>query len=538
MSANLKPVIVNPILPGFNPDPSIVRVGGDYYIATSTFEWYPGVQIHHSRDLVNWRLLSRPLNRASQLDMRGEADSCGVWAPCLTYSDGLFWLAYSDVKRRQGAFKDVHNYLVTASSIEGPWSDPVYLNSSGFDPSLFHDEDGRRWLVNVAWDHRGKPSRFGGIVLQEYDVAARRLTGPITNIFKGSQIGLTEGPHLYRHGGYYHLITAEGGTGYGHAVTQARSRTLTGPYELHPDVHIVTARITPDCPLQRAGHGDFVETEAGETYLVHLTGRSRNGGRRSPLGRETAIQKVIWHQDGWLRLAGEKQVPKVEVEAPGLPPCPFPPEPECVTFDGPNLHIAFQWLRTPDPKRIFSLAERPGCLRLIGRESIGSWHEQALVARRQTAFSYDAETEIDANPASYRQMAGLVTYYNRFAYHYLALTFDETIGRCLQILSCNGAWPLGTLTLGLDAPVPIPATGTVRMRVEVRGASLQFFYSVEDSAWIKVGGILDASFLSDECGEGEHGNFTGAFVGMAANDLGGLAMPADFFHFTYRTLDV
>src|SRR5882724_3474562 len=145
--------IQNPILKGFNPDPSIVRVGDDYYIATSTFEWFPGVQIHHSKDLKNWRLLTRPLNRASQLNMLGDPDSCGIWAPCLSYDGEQFYLIYTDVKRygrtsvggASGAsLRDFHNYLVTCPTIDGEWSDPVYMNSSGFDPSLFHDDDGRK----------------------------------------------------------------------------------------------------------------------------------------------------------------------------------------------------------------------------------------------------------------------------------------------------------------------------------------------------------------------------------------------------------
>ncbi|MDD1451493.1 family 43 glycosylhydrolase [Sphingomonas sp. H160509] len=161
--------IRNPILPGFNPDPSIVRVGDDYYVATSTFEWYPGVQIHHSRDLANWRLVTRPLNRASQLDMRGNPDSCGVWAPDLSHANGRFHLIYTDVKRygqttidgaRGASLRDFHNYWVTAEHIDGPWSDPVHLNSSGFDPALFHDDDGRSWLLNMLWDHRP-----GGVAL-------------------------------------------------------------------------------------------------------------------------------------------------------------------------------------------------------------------------------------------------------------------------------------------------------------------------------------------------------------------------------------
>src|SRR5437870_3864070 len=206
-------MIKNPILRGFNPDPSILRVGDDFYIATSTFEWYPGVQIHHSRDLVHWRLMTRPLGRASQLDMRGEPDSCGVWAPCLTYADGLFHLVYTDVKRygrstvagASGAsLRDFHNFLVTSASIEGPWSDPVYLNSSGFDPSLFHDDDGRKYCLNMLWDHRPGNNRFAGIVAQEYSAREKKLVGERVNISPGTALGLTEAPHLYKRERFYH----------------------------------------------------------------------------------------------------------------------------------------------------------------------------------------------------------------------------------------------------------------------------------------------------------------------------------------------
>ena len=145
-------MIRNPILPGFNPDPSICRVGQDYYIATSTFEWFPGVQIHHSRDLVNWRLLGHALEESRLLDLRGVPSSGGVWAPALSHHGGLFYLCYTVVHQHEAATKDTPNFLVTASSIEGPWSDPVFINSSGFDPSLFHDEDGRKYWLNMVWD--------------------------------------------------------------------------------------------------------------------------------------------------------------------------------------------------------------------------------------------------------------------------------------------------------------------------------------------------------------------------------------------------
>ncbi len=238
--------IQNPILRGFNPDPSILRVGRDFYIATSTFEWFPGVQIHHSRDLAHWRLLTRPLTRVSQLDLVGNADSGGVWAPCLSHDGEKFHLVYSDVKNWKGGWmgghKECHNYLVTADSIEGPWSEPIPLNSSGFDPSLFHDTDGRKWLVNLLWDHRRTDGRaFAGIVLQEYSPGEQRLVGPIRKICEGTGLGYTEGPHLYRRGDWYYLMLAEGGTSYDHAVSTARSRSLEGPLRIRsrqPDLHV------------------------------------------------------------------------------------------------------------------------------------------------------------------------------------------------------------------------------------------------------------------------------------------------------------
>ncbi|WP_157019675.1 glycoside hydrolase family 43 protein [Mesorhizobium xinjiangense] len=535
-------MIRNPILPGFNADPSICRVGGDYYIATSTFEWFPGVQIHHSGDLVNWRLVKRPLERASQLDMRGNPDSGGVWAPCLSYADGLFWLVYTDVKRLDGNFKDAHNYIVTAPAIEGPWSDPVYVNSSGFDPSLFHDDDGRKWFLNMQWNHvstgvGGNPKHpsFDGILMQEYDAAEGRLVGPVRNIFAGSPHGLVEGPHLFKRGGWYYLTTAEGGTGYDHAVTMARARRIDGPYELHPDIHLITSKDAPDAVLQRAGHGQMVETPNGEVYHTHLCSRPLPGLRRSPLGRETAIQRCVWGDDGWLRLAQGGHVPAVEVEAPKGAPEPTERETRRYDFSGPDLPADFQWLRTPYPERIFSLTDNPGRLRLIGRESIGSWFEQALVARRQEDFDFRAETALGFDPDTYQQAAGLVHYYNRHKFHFLAATFHPGKGRVLRIMSCPGDWPDGRLTFPLSEPLSIPDHGAVALAAEVHGAELQFFFSLEgDEDWQKIGPMLDASIVSDEAGRGEHGSFTGAFVGMAAFDTSGRARVADFDHFVYR----
>jgi xylan 1,4-beta-xylosidase len=288
--------IQNPVLKGFNPDPSICRVGDDYYIAVSTFEWFPGVQIHHSKDLVNWHLVSRPLNRVSLLDMKGNPNSGGVWAPCLTYADGQFWLIYSDVKMHSGAWKDTPNYLTTCETIDGEWSDPIYLNSSGFDPSLFHDEDGKKYIINMLWDQRTYKHSFGGIVLQEYSHEEKSLIGKPKVIFEGTDIRLTEGPHLYHIDGYYYLLTAEGGTRYEHTGTLARSKSIEGPYELHPDHPFLTSWHDPRNPLQKCGHASIVHTHTDEWYLAHLTGR--------PLSHED--KPVLGYRERWLAICGRR----------------------------------------------------------------------------------------------------------------------------------------------------------------------------------------------------------------------------------------
>ena len=289
--------MINPILRGFNADPSICRKGEDFYIATSTFEWFPGVQIYHSKDLVNWKLVKRPLERVSQLDMKGNPNSCGIWAPCLSYSDNKFWLIYTDVKSFDGYAKDSHNYLVTCDTIDGEWSEPIYINSSGFDPSLFHDDDGKKYFINMLWDHRGynyAHNNFAGIVLQEYDPVKKKLVGECKNIYLGTKIKLTEGPHLYKRNGYYYLLTAEGGTKYEHSVTIARSKNILGPYELHPENPILTAVHNPENYLQKSGHASMVPYNDEKWFMAHLTGRPLTERGDCPLGRETALQEIYW----------------------------------------------------------------------------------------------------------------------------------------------------------------------------------------------------------------------------------------------------
>lgn len=527
------PRVLNPILPGFNADPSILRVGSDYYIATSTFEWFPGVQIHHSTDLANWTLVTRPLNRKSQLDMRGNPDSCGIWAPCLTHDGEKFYLVYTDVKRKDGSFKDTHNYIVTSDAIEGPWSDPYYVNSSGFDPSLFHDDDGKKWFVNMLQDHRRRPRSFAGIRLQQWDEKAGKLVGPWKTIFLGTELDLVEGPHLYKRNGWYYLLTAEGGTGYDHAATLARSKDIWGPYEVHPQNPILSSTKAPLAPLQRAGHADIVETEDGKTYIVHLTGRPTTQNRRCVLGRETAIQEAYWGDDEWLHVKNGP-VPSLYVDLPAArDDAPYWAEQKYTFSAADGLHKDFQWLRTPEPDRIFTVTD--GALELTGREAIGSWFEQALVARRQTHFSYDAETVVDFAPLDERQFAGLTAYYCRYNFFYLTVTAHADGKRELLLLTSEASWPEGRLEFPIPAPVSIPQEGKVRLALSIRGKDLQFSYALEGEELKAIGPVFDASILSDECGgHQKHGSFTGAFAGVAASDLDGMETKARFDYFTYR----
>ena len=520
-------MIQNPILTGFNPDPSIVRVNDNYYIATSTFEWFPGVQIHHSKDLVNWQLVTNPLMRKSQLDMVGNTNSGGVWAPCLSYDNGLFYLIYTDVKSRKGAFKDTHNYLMVAEKIEGPWSEPIYLNSSGFDPSLFHDEDGTKWLLNMLWDHRKGKNSFAGVVLQQFSMEEKALVGPKKNIFKGTHLGLTEAPHIYKKDGFYYLVTAEGGTGYEHAVTIARSKSLDGPYEVDPTNPVLTSKAHNE--LQKAGHASLVETQNGEWYMAHLCGRPI-ADKKCILGRETALQKCYWTEDGWLRVEDGNE-PKQTIPAPDLEQFSFELESGYDDFQSSELKKYWNSLRRPFSDSWMTLTERPGYLRLKGEESMSSMHNQSIIARRLEDFHVEIETTLAYQPESFQQMAGLIIYYDTDDYVYLRVTHHEEKGTCLGILESR----YGEYNELLDEDIPLPNDGYYKLKAMINEQWLTFSYSLDGEKWVEIGGKIDISNLSDE--GADYIRFTGTFVGMCAQDLSGERKHADFKDFNYQVLN-
>lgn len=573
----MKTTIQNPILRGFHPDPSIIRVGEDYYIATSTFEWWPGVRLHHSRDLKNWEQIEYPLSRLSQLDLRGVGASQGIWAPCLTYDQGTFYLVYTVVRSFYCNMYDTENYLVTSDNIHGPWSEPVALNNFGFDPSLFHDEDGRKYMVSMVTDHRVPKKYAGRLVLQEYDPEKKAMTGPVRDIYRGEKIFL-EGPHIYKRQEWYYLFAADTGTGEGHGQSVLRSRDIWGPYEMFKENHgepreeneafsILTSRHHEDILLQKSGHGDLVETPGGEWYMVHLCGRAladRNpadagrfpNSRRYMMGRETAIQKILWREDGWPVLEAGGTTPQNEVPVPKEVSEEGLAGQEAQNFDGraseatfcrkeafcgktaasflvrdefeeKALSLDYQSLRIPMDEHYLSLSARPGWLRMYGRSGLSSRFSQTLIARRMREYCMEASACVEFEPEVFKQMAGLIFIYDCDNYLYLHISRDEDVGKCITLLKAeNKKYEY------LTDYIPVREKEALYLKMETRNAMTRFYYGYSEKDWQEIGPLINASFLSDEaCDEGW---FTGAMIGICCQDMTGFGRYADFDWFEVK----
>lgn len=515
--------VENPILRGFNPDPNILRVNDMYYIVVSSFEWLPGARVYGSTDLVNWHYVTDILHH--QVDLKGNPTNGSIWDPQLSYADGQFYFVFTDVKSVARPFKDAHNYLMTAKDINGPWTDPIYLNSSGFDPSLFHDvHTGKKWLLNEQWDYRIEtPNKSAGIVLQEYDPKEETLIGEIYPIFSGTVLAKTEAPHLYFVNGYYYLLTAEGGTGRGHSVTVCRSKAITGPYELAPNSPILTASDKPDSSLQCTGHGSLVQTENGQWYMAYLCTRPLKDA--AILGRETAIQEVYWTEDYWLSLKSEGNSPQKNTTVQ--------------TVDKVEQQVNHHFLDTFErgispiwntrrilPERTWcDVNSRQGYLRIHAGESIQSTFDHHLLAIRQTDFSFEVTTSFEYEPTYFNQMAGLTLYLNEENYYYCYVTWDETVGKCLRMIqSVKGEVYLDTWAIPLHGE-------QVYLKVDVKDT--QAFFQVKEKKserWEVVGSAKDVTTLS--------GGFTGNFVGVGVHDLNKKkGSYADFSFFEYKGRD-
>ncbi|MFJ7291233.1 glycoside hydrolase family 43 protein [Streptomyces collinus] len=570
-------VLRNPVLRGFAPDPSLVRVGDWYYVATSSFEWFPTIPIHRSRDLAHWEYAGHVRGAVPGNSLAGVPDSGGVWAPSLSWDGERFWVTYTVVRSVGTPYFDLDTYVSTAARVDGGWSAPRRVASHGFDPALFH-EDGRLWLLNLQNDHRPGGERFAGIVVTELDRDALEPVGETRLLLRHDR--LVEGPKLLRRDGWYYLVLAEGGTGWEHGVRVARGKELTGPYELDARP-LLTTRDAPEVPLQKAGHGELVEMPDGQWLLSHLTARPLHTaqGRRCTLGRETAIQAVTWDAEGWPRLAQGGWHPAVEVDVPtrphplptvapatprtppaplGPPGPPAPPAPPAPTAAAapatpaapatqtthttpatpPEEDLSWPWstLREPPDPSWADTTTRPGWIRLRGRHGPESRWAAGLLAQRVTEHRAEAEVTVEARPVTFTQAAGLMLWYNPEAYLALDLTWAEPAGEPQRGQQWDGSPGRRVLSLverdedGMRqaAVVDVFVDGPVTLGATVEGADAHFWY-VRDGVRTAVGPVLDFGRLSDD--HGSRLRFTGAMAGIHARDLVDATFTADFTGF-------
>jgi len=538
-------MIKNPILPGFNPDPCICRKGDDYYLAVSTFEWFPGIPIYHSKDLKNWELYTHVLTDDETVDLKKLPSAKGIWAPCLTYceEEDLFYVIYGVMNSMNARYFDVNNYLITATDIKGPWSEPVYLHSSGFDASILHD-NGKKYIVSLEWETREGYEKPGAICMVEYDPEKKEIIGYPKRIWNGgTDRGCIEAPHLYKRGEYYYIMCAEGGTGYNHCVTMGRSKEIWGPYaadpmnpivtsvpgesnERHDPDHLKPGYYNPDSILQKSGHGSVVDTQKGETYLVHLCARPFVPELRCTLGRETAIQKMIWTDDHWLRMANGGNLAEVLVEASNLPEVPLKQIPDFDDFNEEELGLQYYAPRIM-PQRFADLKARPGYVRIRGQESRTSLNQVSILARKLTSVYATVTTKMEFIPEVHQHSAGLILYYDNMNYINLRKYYSETLGQsALSIIHLEN----GEKTEFLNTRIPV-SDDPIYLRITIEGRQSYFSWCYDGVNYQKIGRVFDTTRFSDEyC---KYGEFTGTMVGLTCADRVKHSHYADFDFFEY-----
>ena len=519
VDATLRPTAAqyrNPVLQGFYPDPSITRVGDDYYLVTSTFSYFPGIPVFHSRDLVGWTQIGNAIDRPGQLDFGRLGLSRGVFAPAIEHRNGTFYILNTCVDCGG-------NFVVTATNPAGPWSNPVWLPEieGGIDPSLFFDADGSAWILNNG-PPPGKPLYEGhrAIWIQRFDPATKKMVGPRTMLVNGGVDIRTkpiwiEGPHIFRKDGFYYLIAAEGGTAEGHSQVVLRSRTVTGPYLPNPANPILTQRDLPrdrPHPVTSAGHADFVETAAGEWWATFLAVRPYRGNLYNT-GRETFLLPVTW-ENGWPRITRPKQpIPYLHLR-PRLPrSTPAAPTSGAFAmrdeFNGPALPPHWMMMRNPR-ERWYDLAS--GSLRLKARPvDLGDTANPSFLARRQQHLNATASTSVRFAPERAGDEAGLVALQNDDHWYFLAVAQAEE-GPVVKLERRAGPDDPASGTVIASALLPPGARGPVGLRIAARGGAYDFFYAAREGAWRPLAQGVDGTILSTDVA----GGFVGAVFGVHA----------------------
>ena len=489
----------NPILSGYHPDPSIVRVGEDYYMVNSTFEWFPGMPIHHSRDLVNWELIGYGLHRPEQLELQeGLGDYMGIFAVTIRHHDGLFYLITTCVTCEKDG-----NFYITAENPAGPWSDPVWLDSPGIDPSLMWDDDGKVYYVGHGnlkdeqeWPHQQ------GVWLQELDTAQGKLVGERKQLTHGhaNNAVWTEGPHLYKIAGKYMLMVAEGGTGFNHAVTVHHSDDVWGPYIADQVNPVLTHRhLGEDYPVHSIGHADLVQTQNGDWWSVMLGKRYVDG--YSLLARETFLTPVRFEGQRPVFNPGVGKV-LIEQERPDLPWSPFEPRPVRDDFEGESLDLEWNMLRTPH-SRWYALADSRLSLDLRP-ETLDELVNPSLLARRIEHHEFSASLKLDFDTDYENEKAGMILY-RRSTCHYQFLKDSDD----LVIVKTEKGEKTEVARVEYGAEIVI-------LKAQANGLDLQFSYGESEGDMRKIGDVQTMAVISFEVAEG----FNGPYVGMYATGSG------------------
>lgn len=515
--------VPNPIMPGYYPDPSICRVGEDYYMVNSTFAYFPGVPIFHSKDLIHWTQIGNILDREEQLDLKGSQQSGGIFAPTIRYYNGTFYMITTNVDHGG-------NFIVTAKDPAGPWSKPTFLDAEGIDPSLFFDEDGRCYYTGTK-DRREGAKFFGDneIYVQELDLNSLKLIGESYPLWHGAlrEVCWPEGPHLYKRNGKYYLLIAEAGTAHEHAVTIASGSSLKEPFHGCKYNPILTHRhLGHDFPIVNVGHGDLVETQNGEWYMVVLASRPYGGYYRN-LGRETFLVPVTWEED-WPII--NKGIGKLEdtVEVPDLVPAPVPPVPVREDFNEEQLHYRFLYLRNPEFSN-YSLTERKGFLRMkLAPERITDLVSPSYVGIRQTDMSYLLETKMEFIPEKDQEEAGLVLLQsNRFHYRFVSTSKNTT--RVIRVIRCFQGAEEVLAEIACDN-----VSGeekNIWLRVTAKLQDLEFSYSLDGVSYTVVATGVDGRILSTDVA----GGFVGTTLGLYCSGNGTKSSnSADFDWLEYK----
>jgi xylan 1,4-beta-xylosidase len=499
----------NPILPGFYPDPSICRVKEDYYLVTSTFAYFPGVPIFHSRDLIHWEQIGNVLDRNGQINLLGAKHSGGIYAPTIRYHDGVFYMITTNCSH-DGSF------IVTASDPAGAWSDPYYLEGAdGIDPSLFFDEDGRCYYVGTKSRREG--SQYDGdneIWVQELDTVSMRLIGESYAVWHGAlrDARWPEGPHIYKKDKKYYLLIAEGGTDYEHAVSVAVGTDLKKSFTGCPCNPILTHRhLGHNYPIVNVGHGDLVETQNGKWYMVVLASRPYGGYYRN-MGRETFLTEVEW-EEGWPVVNPGIGVVTQTVNVGDLTPSPQKEYPKMEDFDDDQLPPRFLFLRNPDPDH-YSLSERKGFLRLkLAPERITDLVSPSYVGVRQTGMHFILETRMEFKAGNEHEEAGIVLLQsNAFHYRFVITTRKDYVA--LQLIKCQNKEETVLAEkliedLGRD-------DNSFLLRVTADQQDLKFAYSSDGKSIHIFQSGVDARILSTDIA----GGFTGTTMGLYASSNG------------------